>query len=60
MLHLECAVRDAQNYTMRVRCSVRTAPDAPALRAAEPMQEAAEQQWEWEGVWGDERTLQLP
>jgi len=33
---------------------------APALRAAEPMQEAAEQRWEWEGVRGDERTLQFP
>jgi len=52
LLHIECAVRDVQRYTIRMRCSVQTAPNA--------VQEAAEQQWEWEGAWGDERTLQLP
>jgi hypothetical protein len=45
LLHVECAVRDVQSYAMRVRCS---------------MQDVVEQQWEWEGVWGDERILQLP
>jgi hypothetical protein len=35
-----------------VRCSAQAAPDV--------VQEVAEQRWEWEGIWGDERTLQLP
>jgi len=52
LLHVECTVRDAQRYTMCVRCSVQTAPEA--------IQEVAEQQWEWEGAWGDERILHLP
>lgn len=52
LLHVECTVRDVQSYTMRVYCSLQTDPEA--------MQERVEQQWEWEGVWGDERILQLP
>ncbi len=60
MLGIECRVRDAKGYTMRVRCSVQTAPDALALLAPEAIQEAVEHQWEWEGAWGDERTFQLP
>jgi len=52
LLHIECAVRDVQSYTIRMRCSVQTALDA--------VQEVAEQQWEWEGAWGDEQILQLP
>lgn len=52
LLHVECTVRDVQSYTMRARCSTPAAPDA--------VQEVAEQQWEWEGAWGDERILQLP
>jgi len=53
LLHIECAVRDAQSYTMRVRCSLQA--DVP-----DGIQEVAEQQWEWEGAWGDERIVQLP
>ncbi len=59
-LHIECTVRDDHSYAMHVRCSVQSAPDALTMLAAEPVREAAEQQWEWEGAWGDERTLQLP
>ena len=43
-LGLECMVRGAESYTMRVRCSVQTAPDAVTLLAPEPTQEAVEQQ----------------
>ncbi len=57
VLSVECTVRDSQTYTMRVRCSVRTAPDALAMLAPETMQEATEQQWE--GKWGEEHKLQL-
>src|SRR6266567_3049917 len=60
VLYFECSVRDAQHYTVRMRCSVQAAPDALALLTPEPLQESAEQQWEWEGAWGDERTLHLP
>jgi hypothetical protein len=59
-LHIECTVRDDHGYAMRVRCSVQAAPEALTMLATEPVQEVAEQQWEWEGAWGDERTLQLP
>jgi hypothetical protein len=45
---------------MHVRCSVQPAPSALALLASEPLQEPVEQQWEWEGTWGEERILQLP
>ena len=51
LLHVECVVRDVQSYIMRVRCSMQAVPDT--------VQEIAEQQWEWEGAWGDERILQL-
>jgi hypothetical protein len=59
MLHVECTVRDAQGYTMRVHCSVQTTPDTQAPPAPEAVQEPVEQLWEWEGEWGEERTLQL-
>jgi hypothetical protein len=52
LLHIECAVRDVQSYIMRVRCALQAVPVS--------VQELAEQQWEWEGAWGDERILQLP
>jgi hypothetical protein len=35
-------------------------PAALALLAPEPVQEPVEQQWKWEGAWGEERILQLP
>lgn len=52
LFYIECTVRNVQSYTMRVRCSLQTALDT--------VQEVAEQQWEWEGEWGDEQILQLP
>jgi Mannosylglycerate hydrolase MGH1-like glycoside hydrolase domain len=59
LLHVECTVRDAQGYSMRVRCTVQTPPDALALLTPEPLQEPVEQRWEWEGAWSEERTLRL-
>jgi hypothetical protein len=59
-LHIECTVRDVHSYTMHVSCSVQPAPAVLAMLAPEPVQEAVEQQWEWEGAWGEERILQLP
>src|SRR6266516_4233006 len=48
-LHVECTVRDAQGFTMRVHCSVQTTPDTLAPPAPEAVQEPVEPQWEWEG-----------
>jgi hypothetical protein len=52
LLQVECTVRDVQSYIMRVRCSLQAVPES--------VQGMVEQQWEWEGAWGDERILQLP
>ena len=46
------AVRDVHSYIMRVRYALQADPES--------VQEMVEQQWEWEGAWGDERILQLP
>jgi hypothetical protein len=51
LLHIECVVRDVQHYRMRVRSSLLVAPDG--------VQVVPEQQWEWEGAWGEQRILQL-
>jgi hypothetical protein len=59
VLHIACTVRDAQGYSMRVRCTVQTPPNALAPLTPEPVQEPVEQRWEWEGAWGEERTLRL-
>ena len=47
-LFIECSVRDDQRYTMRIGC------------VAQIEQESTEQQWNWEGTWGDEKLIQLP
>lgn len=46
-LFIECSVRDHQRYTMRIGC------------IAQIEQESTEQQWNWEGTWGDEKLIQL-
>ncbi len=47
VLSVECVVQDEQGYTMRLRCAKRE-------------QSAAAQTYEWQGIWGEERTLSLP
>jgi len=47
VLSVECVVRDEQGYTMRLRCAKRE-PSASA------------QAYEWQGIWGEERTFSLP
>lgn len=39
VLDVECAVKDARGFTMRL--------------------ESANRQWEWDGVWGEEREIEL-
>ncbi len=45
-LNVECIVRDAGSFTMRLSCSV---------EEGQPVR-----QWEWEGKWGEGRRIQLP
>ncbi len=61
VLSIECTVRDAKRYRLRLRCVVPAAGESleDAQEKATP-QETQEDECEWEGVWGDERTLYLP
>ena len=52
-LHLTCTLRIPDTYTMNVRCIIPPALDAEVL------QEPVEQQWEWEGMWGEAHMLEL-
>ncbi len=60
-LSVECTVRDVKSYRLRLRC---VAPSAGAtIEGAQErvtQRETREHQCEWEGAWGEERTLQLP
>jgi hypothetical protein len=61
VLSLECTVRDAQRYRLRLRCVVPAAGEGleDAQERATP-QETQEHECEWEGGWGEGRTLYLP
>lgn len=61
VLGIACTVRDAKGYTLRMRCARREMEEAtPDVESEESRQPGREQAWEWEGVWGEERTLLLP
>ena len=51
-LQVECTVRDAENYTMLLR-SLTTIDEERLVSSID------EKQWEWEGTWGEEHTIQL-
>ena len=51
-LQVECTVRDAGNYTMLLR-SLTTIDEERLVSSVD------EKQWEWEGTWGEEHTIQL-
>jgi hypothetical protein len=54
LLHVTCVVRDVQLYQMRVRCT-------PVAQAGEGTpRRIKEQEWNWDGKWGEARALQLP
>jgi hypothetical protein len=61
VLSVECIVRDAKGYTVRVRCA---RPDgeetAEAGKENERQRPGRVQECEWEGMWGEKRTLSLP
>jgi hypothetical protein len=59
-LSIECAVRDAKGYSVHLRCTEHTHEEA--IEALEGMEQPPAQVHEctWEGLWGEQRTLQLP
>ena len=61
LLRIECTVKDAKRYRLRLHCVVATAPGhLEAAQEAATQQETEEHQCEWEGGWGEGRTLRLP
>jgi len=61
VLGIECTVRDAKGYTLRMRCARRGLKQATkAVEHEELRQSGREETSEWEGTWGEERTLLLP
>jgi hypothetical protein len=61
-LRIQCTVKDAKRYQLRLRCVV-PAEAGENLEGAQEeatQQETQEYQCAWEGVWGEGRTLQLP
>jgi hypothetical protein len=55
-LRIACTVKDGQRYRLRLRCAV----PATEAKREDAQQETQEYQCEWEGGWGEERTLHLP
>jgi len=54
-------VKDVQRYRLRLRCTVpATGAKVDGVQQSATQQETQEYQCEWEGRWGEERTLQLP
>lgn len=56
-LSISCSVKDAQKYLLRLRCAT-PAPEEKLEGVLQ--QEVQEYQCEWEGRWGEGRTLHLP
>jgi mannosylglycerate hydrolase MGH1-like protein len=61
VLAIECTVRDANGYTVRMRCARRGTEETAQAVEHEALQQAGkEQTCTWEGAWGAGRTLLLP
>jgi hypothetical protein len=61
VLGIECTVQNAKGYTVRLRCTQqKRETTAEALEEKGLPQPATFQTCEWEGAWGEERTLLLP
>ncbi len=61
VLRIECTVRDAKGCTVRMRCARRGMEDAATGVEYEELPcPGRVQTCEWEGRWGEERTLLLP
>jgi len=61
-LHVTCTVKYSDRYTMHMRCTrlIQSSSGAEIFQETEINLNTVEQQWEWEGFWGEERILQLP
>jgi len=61
VLHIECTVKDAKRYRLRLRCMVPAAGESlEDAQESATQQETEEYEGEWEGGWGEGRTLRLP
>ncbi|HJT59372.1 MAG TPA: trehalase family glycosidase [Ktedonobacteraceae bacterium] len=59
VLHIECQVIDERRYRLRLRCTISAAAsleDTPEVSQHKTDEHACE----WEGVWGEGRTIRLP
>ena len=59
VLHIECKVIDERRYRLHLRCiaPIEASPEESLEIAQQGMEEHA---CEWEGVWGEGRTIRLP
>lgn len=61
VLGIECTVRDAKGYLVRLRCTKRERKETAQASGDKGWQESTSvQEAEWEGTWGQGRTLHLP
>ena len=61
ILRIECTVKDAQRYRLRLWCVVAAAGESLENAQKRVMQqEVEEHECEWEAEWGEGHTLQLP
>ena len=58
-LSLTCRVKDANSYEATLQVYPRTQADRPAEQTEVPSETAGEQEYRWEGTWGQVRTVQL-
>ncbi len=59
LLSLTCQVKDANRYEATFQVSPRVQADPLAQETEAPSETVGEQEYHWEGTWGEERTFQL-
>ncbi len=60
VLGIECIVKNAKGYTVRVHCARRSMEKASEVVENDELRQPGRvQRCEWEGIWGEERTLLL-
>ena len=61
VLGIECTIRDAKGYTIRMRCTRYEGDETAEVSEKKELQQSAGLKvCEWEGLWGEKRTLSLP
>jgi hypothetical protein len=61
VLSVECMVRDAKGYTVRVRCARPVGEETAEAGQEKGLQwPVSVQEGDWEGMWGEKRTISLP